>query len=426
MSKVKKTTYADPRGQQPTPPAAETMGVLPGGLRVVCHRHEGLPVVYLGLAVGVGSRHETSAEAGMAHFCEHMAFKGTRRRTAMQIINRLEGVGGELNAFTTKEDTVLSAACERRHLARAIELLTDIAFDSQYPQQEMEREVEVICDEIDSYRDTPSELIYDEFDDMLFAQHPLGHAILGDAEQLRGYSQQQLAAFARRHYRPENAVLFCWGDVTMSDLGRVKATKPALPTKPTVPPPATIPAPTPGVIRRQLGTHQAHVMVGCRACARASADRPALYLLSNLLGGPAMNARLNVVLRERRGLVYTVESSLACYADTGAWTTYLGCDQGDTEQCLRLVRQEVDRLCQHAMTERQLAAARLQLHGQVALARQNTEQMAIEMGRSVLHEGQPRSIDSFLGQVDRLTPSELQDVAQRYLDPKRLMTLIYT
>ena len=401
-------------------------GVLPSGLRVVCHHQDGLPVVYLGLAVGVGSRHESAAEVGLAHFCEHMAFKGTRRRTAMQIINRLEGVGGELNAFTTKEDTVLSAACERRHLRRAADLLLDIAFESQYPQHEMEREVEVICDEIDSYRDTPSELIYDEFEDLLFSGHPLGHAILGDAEQLRSYSQPQLADFARRHYRPDNAVLYCWGDVSIGDLTSTKGLRPAGPlARPTAvdTPQGDLPQ---AAVQRQHGTHQAHVMVGCRACCWASADRPALYVINNILGGPAMNARLNVVLRERRGLVYTVESSLACYGDTGAWTTYLGCDQADVQQCLRLVRQELDRLCQHPMGDKQLAAARLQLHGQVALARQNLEQMAVEMGRSVLHEGQPRSIDQFLLQVDQLTPAQLQDTAQRYLNPKRMQALIYT
>ena len=435
---------------------------LTDGMRIVCRTQADMPVVYLGIAVGVGARHETDGEQGMAHFCEHMAFKGTTRRSALQIINRLEGVGGELNAFTTKEDTVLHAACERQHLQRALELLCDIAFHSRYPEQEMEREVEVICDEIDSYRDTPSELIYDDFENLLFPGHPLGHDILGDAEQLRGYTQPQLAAFARRHYRPANAVLFVWGNVQVKELLRLlgqKSTKGAkMAHDATHPGPrasvagdrrpesaasaetataravtatagavtATAGAqPVCGMTERAMGTHQAHVIVGCQACCAQSADRPALYLLNNMLGGPSLNARLNLALRERRGLVYTVESSLVCYSDTGAWTTYLGCDASDLKRCLRLVRQELDRLCQSALSERLIAAARQQLHGQLALASQNIEQRAIDMGRTMLHTGAPRSLQQFLAEIDALTPPQLLSAAQRYLAPQRLLTLVY-
>jgi predicted Zn-dependent peptidase len=401
------------------------LGKTPSGLRVALRTQRGMPVVYLGLAVAVGARHESDNEQGMAHYCEHMAFKGTRRRTSLQIIRRLEGVGGELNAFTTKEDTVLHAACERRHLHRALDLLTDIAFESQYPQEEMEREVEVICDEIDSYRDTPSELIYDEFEDLLFPSHPLGHGILGQAEQLRGYTREQLASFARRRYREDNAVLFCWGDVSMKDLGRMLGgCEPVEGVDTPLPPRLQLPSGT-GMTVRTLSTHQAHVVVGCQACAARSEDRPALYLLNNILGGPAMNARLNVALRERRGLVYTVESTLACYSDTGAWTTYLGCDPSDVKRCLGIVHREMDRLCQQALTQRTLAAARQQLHGQLALATQNLEQMAIDMGRTTLHSGRPRLPEEFLAQVDALTPEQLLTTAQRYFAPERMLTLIY-
>ena len=400
-------------------------GKAPSGLRVVLRTQRGMPVVYLGLAVAVGSRHESGEEQGMAHYCEHMAFKGTRRRTALQIIKRLEGVGGELNAFTTKEDTVLHAACERRYLKRAVDLLLDIAFESQYPAEEMEREVAVICDEIDSYRDTPSELVYDEFEDLLFPDHPLGHGILGRAEQLRGYTTGQLAAFARRHYRADNAVLFCWGDVTMRDveamLGRCEPDDRLCSPSPS----PVQPASALGTTVRALGTHQAHVVVGCHACAAHSEDRPALSLLNNILGGPALNARLNVALRERRGLVYTVESALACYSDTGAWTTYLGCDPADVKRCLGLVRNELDRLCQHPLTQRALAAARQQLRGQLTLASQNVEQMAIDMGRTTLHGGRPRLPEELLAQIDALTPEQLLATAQQYFTPERMLTLIY-
>lgn len=401
------------------------LGKTPSGLRVVLRTQRGMPVVYLGLAVAVGSRHEGDAEQGMAHYCEHMAFKGTSRRTALQIIKRLEGVGGELNAFTTKEDTVLHAACERRYLQRALDLLTDIAFDSQYPNEEMEHEVEVICDEIESYRDTPSEQIYDDFEDLLFPGHPLGHGILGRAEQLRGYTREQLAAFAHGGYRMDNAVLFCWGDVTMKELGPMLGGCEPFEGQ-------CLPQPAPvqlvsglGVTTRELGTHQAHVIVGCQACDARSDDRPALYLLNNILGGPALNARLNVALRERLGLVYTVESALVCYSDTGAWTTYLGCDPADVKRCLGIVGRELDRLCRTPLSLRALAAARQQLHGQLALASQNVEQMAIDMGRTTLRNGRPRFPEEFLAQVDALTPDQLQATAQRYFSPERMLTLIY-
>ena len=330
---------------------------LDNGLRII-HLPSPSQVVYCGYQIAVGTRDEMSDEIGLAHFCEHMTFKGTARRNALQIINALEGVGGELNAFTNKEDTVFYAAISKEHFTQAVDVLTDIVFHSQYPQPEMDKEVEVVCDEIESYNDSPAELIYDEFENILFKGHPLGHNILGTAEQLRTYTTENALRFVQRNYLPEKTVFFVYGDVDFKKLvsspkfldklsGKVERDSghPAL--RGTEDCSMKTPLPTfGGEFIREIGSHQAHVMIGAKAYRYDDPKRMTLYLLNNIIGGPGMNARLNLSLRERQGLVYTVESSMAAYSDTGVWSVYFGCDHHDIRRCLRLVRRELDRIMQ--------------------------------------------------------------------------------
>ena len=394
------------------------------GMRVI-HIPATSPVVYCGIAVAAGSRHEAPGEEGVAHFCEHVTFKGTRRRSALQILNCLESVGGDLNAFTNKEDTVYYAAIQREHFTRAVDLLADIVFCSVYPQQEIAHEVDVICDEIESYNDSPAELIYDEFENMLFQGHPLGHNILGTREGVSRFTADHARRFTARHYRPGRAVFFAYGDISFTQLVRrleafegYGARSGAPSADEAMPAVACPPA-----ARLEAAHHQAHVMLGCRTFGYDDARRMPLFLLNNLLGGPGMNARLNLSLRERHGLVYTVESTTATYSDTGCWTVYFGCDHHDVKRCLHLVRRELDRVMQHPLGTRQLAAAKRQLKGQLTIACDNREQFALDSAKHFLHYGRERSIDELLAQIDAVTAQQLQDVAQQLFAPDRLQQL---
>ena len=404
---------------------------LESGLRMI-HLPSPSQVVYCGYDIAAGTRDELPDEEGLAHFCEHMTFKGTARRNALQIINAIEGLGGELNAFTNKEDTCFYAAISKEHFAQAVDVLTDIVFHSLYPQQEIDKEVEVICDEIESYNDSPSELIYDEFENILFEGHPLGHNILGSAEQLRTYTTDDALRFVRRNYRPANAVFFVYGDVDFKRLcKRLEFTVDGLRFTGDYPADSDIStvncqlSTVNQIITRELSTHQAHVMTGCQAYAYNDPRRMALYLLNNILGGPGMNARLNLSLRERHGLVYTVESSMASYGDTGVWCIYFGCDHHDIRQCLRLVRHELDRMMQKPLSNAQLTAAKRQLKGQLAIACDNREQFTLDFGRSYLHHGHERNLSQLYQRIDAITAEEIQKVANELFATDVLTTLIF-
>ena len=407
---------------------------LDNGLRMI-HLPSASQVVWCGYEIAAGSRDEQPGEEGLAHFCEHMTFKGTERRSALQVINALESVGGELNAFTNKEDTVFYAAVTKEHFAKAVELLTDIVFHSQYPQQEIEKEVEVICDEIESYNDSPAELIYDEFENLLFEGHPLGHNILGKAELLRTFTTADALRFTRRHYRPDNAVFFVYGDVDFkrlcdkftvyslrfTDEYTIGGKKGGLASISSV---NCKPSTVNKTITLDHNTHQAHVMIGTQAYRYDDPRRMTLYLLNNILGGPGMNARLNLSLRERHGLVYTVESSMASYSDTGVWSVYFGCDHHDITRCQRLVRRELDRVMLRPLSASQLSAAKKQLKGQLAIACDNREQFALDFGRSYLHHGHERDIEALFQRIDGVTAEDIQQVANELFPTGHLTTLV--
>ena len=401
---------------------------LSNGLRVI-HLPSASPVVYCGYEIAAGTRDEEPGEEGLAHFVEHVTFKGTARRSSLQILNTLERVGGDLNAFTQKEDTVYYAAILKEHLPKAVDVLTDIVFHSTYPQTEIDKEVEVICDEIESYNDSPAELIYDDFENILFEGHPLGHNILGNAERVRKFTTEDALRFARKYYRPENAIFFAYGDVEFEKLVRLlekeergekgeergerKEEREMLSGSAS------------NFIIREKGTHQAHVMLGTRGYDIHHPLRIPLYLLNNLLGGPGMNARLNISLRERNGLVYTVESTMVSYGDTGLWGVYFGCDPHDVKRCLRLVRRELDKIIEKPLTDSQLKAAKRQLKGQIGIACDNREQFALDFGKSFLHYGWEKDITSLYSQIEEVTAEQIQQVARELMSEDRITTLIY-
>ena len=405
---------------------------LENGLRII-HLPSASRVVYCGYQVAAGTRDERSGEEGMAHFCEHMTFKGTKKRNALQIINALEGLGGELNAFTNKEDTTFYAAISKEHFVQAVNVLTDIVFHSQYPQQEIDKEVEVICDEIESYNDSPAELIYDEFENILFEGHPLGHNILGNAEQLRTYTTEDAMRFVRRYYRPDNTIFFAYGDIDFKRLCKIlNSLLFNVYSLELITPPADkssinykLSTINKEIITKDMGTHQAHVMLGTRAYDIHHPLRIPLYLLNNILGGPGMNARLNLSLRERNGLVYTVESTMVSYSDTGIWSVYFGCDPHDVKKCLRLIRCELDKVMQKPLSATQLRNAKRQLKGQIAIACDNHEQFALDFGKSFLHYGWEKDITHLYDSIDKVTAEDIQKVANELFATENLTTLIF-
>ena len=408
-----------------------TTFTLPQGLRIICAPGQ-TDVVYLGIAIDAGTRHELPGESGMAHFTEHMSFKGTQRRSARQVLSAMESVGGELNAFTGKEETVYYCTCLSQHVSRAIDLLLDIALASTYPQEEMNREVEVVIDEIESYQDQPSELIFDEFEGLMFPGHPLGRNILGDAETLRTFHTADMQRFTRRLYHPESMVLYVLGNVEPEKVARV-AEKIDLPHPflkgrekvPSQPFEEKEPSPFKGEIERVRGTHQSHVVIGAQAFGGNDPRHLHMYFLSNMLGGPAMSSRLNLALRERNGLVYTVESNCTAYTDTGLWTVYYGCDAADRTRCRRLVLRELERLTDRPLSQRTLDAARRQLKGQIGISYDNFENVAIGMAKRYLHYGQTLSRQELFEQLDAITPEELLATARTVFAPERLLMLEY-
>lgn len=444
---------------------------LDNGLRII-HLPSDSKVVYCGYQINAGTRNEEPGEEGLAHFCEHVTFKGTERRKAWHILNCLESVGGDLNAYTNKEGTVYYSAILKEHIARAVDLLTDIVFHSVYPQAEIDKEVEVICDEIESYNDSPAELIYDEFENIIFKGSPLGHNILGTAEQVRSFKTEDALRFTRKLYRPDNAIFFAYGDIDfkklvklirkaladddsgkvaenaansvgklaeeklpqISQITQISGDENSITTEKSVSSVKSVgPENYPSVgkeiagqtIVMQKNTHQAHVMIGTRAYDVNDSRRMPLYLLNNMLGGPGMNAKLNLALREHNGLVYTVESTMAAYGDTGIWSIYFGCDEHDVKRCLRLVRKELDKFMQKPLSEAQLKAAKKQIKGQVGVACDNRENFALDFGKSFLHYGWEKNVDRLYEQVDEITAEQIQAVAQELFDKDRITTLIF-
>lgn len=399
---------------------------LPNGLRII-HAPSLSQVAYCGFAVDAGTRDEEENRQGMAHFVEHLIFKGTRKRKAWHILNRMENVGGDLNAYTNKEETVVYSAFLTEHFARAAELLTDIVFHSTFPQHEIRKEVEVIIDEIQSYEDSPSELIYDDFEEMIFRAHPLGRNILGRPDQLKNFRTEDALDFVGRYYRPDNMVFFVQGNIGFKKVVRqMEKLTESVPAATGLRPVRTAPPVyVPEQVVQHKDTHQAHVMIGGRGYDAYDEKRTALYLLNNILGGPGMNSRLNVSLRERKGLVYNVESNLTSYTDTGVFCIYFGSDPEDADDCMNLIRKELKRMRDVKMTSLQLAAAKKQLIGQIGVASDNFENNALDMGKVFLHYHKFEPPETVFRRIEALTSEQLLEVANEMFAEDLLSTLLY-
>ena len=398
---------------------------LSNGLRIV-HKPIESNVSYCGFIVNAGTRDEAPDQYGMAHFVEHMLFKGTDKRRAYHIINRMENVGGELNAFTNKEETVVYSVFLEQHFSRAIELLSDITFHSNFPQSEIEKEVEVIIDEIHSYEDSPSELIFDEFENLVFDQSQIGHNILGSAELLQNFDGQMAKGFVNKFYNPSNMVFFSLGRTDFkkivyyaekylsaipdikSDIQRIKPVDISSVNK-----------------REDKDTSQAHALIGGRSYSLCDPNRRVLNLLNNLLGGPGMNSRLNISLREKRGYVYNVDSSITSYTDTGITSIYFGCDKRNVDKCISLVHKELNRLRKEKLTSSQLSTAKKQLIGQIGVMGDNHENLALALGKNFLHHNHFNTLAETAQKIEAVTAEKILAVSNEIFDERSLFTLIY-
>ena len=411
--------------------------ILSSGIKIV-HRMSTSPVVYTGIMIGTGTRDERAEENGMAHYIEHCVFKGCLHQTAhalrplsaRQIIHRIEGIGGEINAYTTKEETTFYAAAPRQCYRRTLELIADMVFRPTFPKEETEKELGVILDEIESYNDSPSELIYDDFEGLVFEGNTLALPILGSRKTLRAISRkpETAQAWIRQHYSPARMVIFSQGAISFAEVVRTvesilgEAATDGTPT-PSI---RTTPAQgTPHTLTFRKHTHQAHIMLGGRAYEIGHKNQLGMYLLNNILGGGSLSSRLNLNLREKKGWVYTVESQYTPLSDTGYWNIYFACEPGNKERCLEQCRRETERLRNERMSSAQLQRALKQLRGQMAVAAENQENNVLAMAKQMLYHGYAPTWQEVFAKVEQTSPAQLQDIAHEVLAENNQWQLLY-
>ncbi|RLD64967.1 MAG: insulinase family protein [Bacteroidetes bacterium] len=398
---------------------------LKNGIRLIHSPSEG-QIAYCGLIVNAGSRDEKENQHGLAHYLEHAIFKGTTKRRSFHILNRLENVGGDINAFTTKEETCVYTAFLKEHYSRSFELISDIVFNSTFPEKEIDKEKEVIIDEINSYKDSPSELIFDEFEDLIFKNQPLGRNILGQAENIRKYKREDLIKFRDENYTTDRIVIFSLGNISFQRLvnlaekyfGHIveKSTDSKQNSK-------TIYQPQKLILNKNF--HQLHAIIGNTAYDVWDKRRTALSFLNNLLGGSSMNSRLSMALRERNGFVYDIESNYTSYSDTGVFNIYFGTEKEKFEKSVNLIYKEFTKLKEKKLGVLQLSRAKQQLMGQIAIGMDNKESVAYSLGRSYLLFNKVDSLEEIAKKIDAITANEVMEISNEILDESKLSHLVY-
>jgi len=398
---------------------------LKNGIRIV-HKPDVSAVTYCGIAINVGTRDEQETEWGMAHFVEHMLFKGTTKRKAWHIVNRLDEVGGELNAYTTKEETFVYATVLSSDFERAMELCADVVFHSTFPQHEIDKEIDVILDEINSYNDSPSELIFDDFESILFQDYPIGRNILGEAGHLQQYTTADAQRFVAQNYCTDQIVFFSLSNVPFKKIVRwAEKYFGDIPERLLQNKRQTPEIYLPQKKRIAKETYQAHVVMGNRAYDLPDKNRLPLHLLNNLLGGPSMNSRLNVALRERNGLAYNIESSYTSYSDTGLLCIYFGTDAKNVDKCYNLIFKELKKLQQQKLTPIQLAKVKKQLLRQLTISQENKESLSLSLGKSFLYFNRFESLAEVHKQIETITAEQLQTIANEVFDDKMISMLLF-
>ncbi|MFP4366065.1 MAG: M16 family metallopeptidase [Bacteroidales bacterium] len=395
------------------------------GIRII-HHQVSSHIAHCGLFVNAGSRDEKAVEHGMAHFIEHLIFKGTKKRRAHHIINRLEAVGGEINAYTSKEETCIHSSFLKEDFERAIELISDMTFHSVFPEKEIEKEKEVIMDEIISYKDSPSEQIFDDFEELIFKGHPMGRNILGTPGKLKLFSRQDILKFMINNYHTDQMVFSSVGDINFGKV--LKYAGKHLGSIPANKAPGTrkgIPGYQPSSKAVRKKTHQAHCITGNIAFDLHDERRIPMVLLNNILGGPGMSARLNLALREKTGYAYNVESHFTAYSNTGIFSVYFGTDKERLEKCRQLVQREFAGLRNVSMSSLQLKRAKRQLTGQLAIGWESKESLMLVIGKSHMRFNRVDSMEEVKKKIDQVTPGQILEVANIVLDPQQLSELVF-
>lgn len=398
---------------------------LPNGLRIVFQPVQAT-VGHVALLINTGSRDELENEQGMAHFIEHNLFKGTKKRKAYHILSRLDDVGGELNAYTTKEETIIHTSFLQEYLDRSMELIADILVNSTFPEKELKKEKDVIRDEIHSYADSPSEQIFDDFENLIFANHPMGRSILGTEESLDSFTRKMILAFISRNYHPESMVLSIAGDFKWNGLLRmVEKYFNHLPFSGDLSPRKALSPYKPTVAEEQKEIMQTHAILGNRAYSMHNEAFTGMVLLNNLLGGPGMNSRLNLNIREKYGFAYNIESFYSAYTDCGIFGIYIGTHKGTINRSLELIRKELRQLREKKLGTIQLHKAQKQLMGQVALSQENNLSLALALGRSLLHYNRIDTIEDVYQKIMVLAAEDLIAIANQIFEPDQLSLLTF-
>lgn len=384
-------------------------------------------VVYCGFAIRSGSRDDSEEYPGLAHFVEHLLFKGTEHRKAWHIINRMELVGGELNAFTTKDNTFVYTSAPKRELIRSVELLNDIIRHSTFPQKELEKERIVVADEINLYRDTPSEQIYDDFEEYLFEGSSMSHPILGSSESLEKIDSDICQEYARQAFVPEKMVFFCMGQITENRFLQMVErylSEPFEQNSPSIRESESVQmAHFDKRIKTQ--TYQAHTLIGGKAPCLIDSERAEASVLLNILAGSAMNTRLNLLLREQKGWVYGVESGISVLPDVGWWQIYFGSDPSNAAEALEATLAELDSIKRNSLTPTALRAWVKQFKGQASMATENGEATFLNFGRQLLLKGYYDDIELLNKRLDTVTLDSLREVANQLFHPNNISTLVY-
>jgi len=403
-----------------------TLHTFSNGLRLAFKQTQNTQIAHCGFFINAGSRDELPSQVGLAHLLEHMLFKGTNKRNTNQVLNRLEVVGGDLNAFTTKDKTVVHASVVKDHFERCIELLVDVTFNSSFPSKPLEKEKKVVCEEIDMYLDSPDERIFDEFQEMFYGEHPLGNNILGSKESVLGFSSNDISDFVDQRYfsneivlvvvapiKVEKAIRVC--EKYMQDIvvksGTVKRESPQLRKS--------------FDVVTENGFSQAHVLMGCDAYALDHQDRPALMLLSNILGGPGLNSTLNLKLREKHAYTYGVDCSLQSLTDSGFLTIYYGTDPRNLNRSRKAMLKELDLIKAQPIKDNLLKKYKTQFRGQMIMAEESNSSLMFVIGRSLLDLGYVDSLESVLQKIEDITSDQLQSVANEILHPDKMNFLTY-
>ncbi|MCM1077527.1 MAG: insulinase family protein [Bacteroides sp.] len=394
---------------------------LSNGMRLVA-RESQLPVEHCGVIINAGSRDESPEQYGLAHFVEHTIFKGTGSHRAAYVRDRMELVGGELNAYTTKEETAIYSTFPSGHLDRAISLIAEMIADANFPEAELAKEKLVVCEEIDTYLDTPADAIFDDFEELIYGGSPLAHNILGSRESIERFTPADCRGWLDKHFTPGRMVAFYYGPTRAEKVYAIAEKR----FKSLVRPDSPLHRPTPEVnpvfdrTDSSRDSYQAHTVIGTRIPGLLDPHRLDTALMANILGGPGMNSLLNVALRERHGLVYGIDATTSLMSDNGLLTIYFGCDPDDIKRCLRLVGKVIDSFSESELTARRLDAAKRQFIGQLCVGSINSEQVAISMGRSTLYRGFARTLPETISAIQSITPAGILTASRSLRNSSRL------